>query len=147
VRDAREWQALCDVIGLPDFGKRNDLQSLDGRRKIEPQIEALIEAWTVSRDRWETAAALQARGVPAAAVEDVADLVDGDPGARDAFERVAHPAGIDILLQHEPITWDGERLPIQRAPFFGEHTTQIFNDLLNIDEDALADLVASGVVQ
>ena len=60
---------------------------------------------------------------------------------------MAHPAGVDILLQHEPITWDGARLPIQRAPFFGEHTASVFNDLLGIDEDALADLVAAGVVQ
>lgn len=147
VRDADEWRALCELIGLADLGTRHDLQTLEGRRKLEPKLEALIEAWTVSRDRWEVAAALHARGVPAAAVEDVADLVDGDPDPRDAFERVAHPAGVDILLQHEPITWDGGRLPIQRAPFFGEHTASVFNDLLGIDEDALADLVAAGVVQ
>jgi benzylsuccinate CoA-transferase BbsF subunit len=147
VRDLREWRFLCEVIGLPDLGTREDLQELAGRRAIEPQLEALIEAWTGTRDRWEVAAALQARGVPAAAVEDVGDLVGDGPEPRDAFERVAHPAGIDILLQHQPITWDDERLPIARAPLFGEHNTEVFHDLLNIDEDALADLVAAGIVQ
>lgn len=146
VRTTAEWQALCRVFGFETLAVRPDLQSLAGRRACEPQIEALIESWTMSRDRWDIAAALQAEGIPAAAVEDISDLVQGDPAPRDAFKRVSHPAGINILLQHEPITWDGERLPISRAPLFGEHTAEVYADLLNIDEDTLADLVAEGIV-
>jgi crotonobetainyl-CoA:carnitine CoA-transferase CaiB-like acyl-CoA transferase len=52
-----------------------------------------------------------------------------------------------MLVQHQPLTWDGERLPTARAPLFGEDTAEVFQSLLGIDEDALADLVAEGVVR
>lgn len=147
VRSAEEWHALCDVLGLPQLGARADLQAVEGRRAVEPELEALVEAWTSSRDRWHVAATLQARGVPAAAVADVADLVEHQSGADDAFVQIAHPAGVEMLVQHQPLTWDGERLPTARAPLFGEDTAEVFQSLLGIDEDALADLVAEGVVR
>lgn len=147
VRNAHEWRALCTLIGLPGLGVRPDLQELDGRRAIEPQIEALVEAWTSTHERYAVAEALQEAGVPAAAVEDVEDLVSRERGSIEPFQLTPLPAGVDVLVQHEPITWDGDRLPVRRAPLFGEHTAEIFESLLDIDEDALADLVAAGVVQ
>lgn len=147
VRSAEEWHNLCDTMSLSTLGARLELEALAARQAIEGEIEALIEAWTMSRDRSEVAAALQARGVPASPVEDVADLVDGPGGVREAFKQIDHPSGVTMLLQHEPITWDGDRLPLARAPLFGEHTTQVFRELLGIGEDELADLVAAGVVR
>lgn len=97
------------------------------------------------RDRWEVAAALQA-GI-AAPVEDVGDLVGSDPMADGFFEQIQHPAGVPMLLQHEPITWNGERLPIARAPFMGEHTAEIMESLLGIGIEEVAVLVAEGVLE
>jgi crotonobetainyl-CoA:carnitine CoA-transferase CaiB-like acyl-CoA transferase len=66
---------------------------------------------------------------------------------RDGFlEEIEHPAGMTMLLQHEPITWNGERLPLRRAPLLGEHTATVFEQLLGIEAEALAELVAEGVV-
>jgi len=89
---------------------------------------------------------LQAAGVPASPVEDVGDLVGRDLAPSGFFKQIAHPSGVSMLLQHEPITWDGERLPLERAPLLGEHTEAVFSELLGIDGDELAELVAEGVV-
>ena len=115
-------------------------------RLVEDEIEAAIAAHTSSRDAWELAEALQQAGVPASAVEDVGDLVGRDR-MRDGFlEETDHPAGHSMLLQHEPVTWNGERLPINRAPLLGEHTAAVCAELLGLDTAAVAELVAEGVL-
>jgi len=146
VRDAIEWRALCDVIGRLDLAARPDLEGLVGRQASEDEIEAAISRWTARLDRWQVAALLQARGVPAGAVEDVADLVEYDEGMRDHFVGFDHPEGANILVQNEPILWDGERLPLTRAPLMGEHNEQIFLDLLGWSSDELAEHVVRGVI-
>lgn len=142
-----EWLALCGVLGLTELAARADLATLAGRQAAVDAIEAAVSAATAVRDRWEVAAALQAAGVPAAPVEDVGDLVGSDPMADGFFEQIQHPAGVPMLLQHEPITWNGERLPIARAPFMGEHTAEIMESLLGIGIEEVAVLVAEGVLE
>jgi hypothetical protein len=51
-----------------------------------------------------------------------------------------------MLLQHEPITWNGERLPLERAPFMGEHTEAVLRDILGLETDELAELAVPGVL-
>jgi benzylsuccinate CoA-transferase BbsF subunit len=145
-RNEAEWRSLCQVLGLDDLAARLDLASIDGRRSAVDEIEAAIEARTATTDAWALSTALQSAGVPASPVEDVCDLGGRDP-MRDGFlEEIEHPAGMTMLLQHEPITWNGERLPLRRAPLLGEHTATVFEQLLGIEAEALAELVAEGVV-
>jgi len=51
-----------------------------------------------------------------------------------------------MLLQHEPITWNGGRFPIQPAPAMGEHTQEVFQQLLGYSPEEVAELVAEGVI-
>ena len=62
------------------------------------------------------------------------------------FKEIQHPAGVSMLLQNEPITWNGERLPTERAPFLGEHSEEVYKDLLGLNEEELAELAAEGVI-
>lgn len=146
VRDTLEWQALCGALGRDDLASRPDLQSLAGRRAAEDEIEAVLSAWTATRDAWQVAEMLQARGVPAGPVEDVGDLVERDPGMHDHFVRFDLPEGVDILVQHEPVTWDGERLPLARAPLMGEHNEDIVLDLLGRSREQLVELMVENVI-
>lgn len=146
VRDPAEWHALCEVLGLTELASRTELAHLDGRRAAEGEIERAIAEKVVPQDAWELSARLQERGVPASPVEDVGDLVGRDPMAEGFFAEIDHPAGISMLLQHEPIVWNGERLPIRRAPLMGEHTEEVFGGLLGLKSDTLAKLVEDGVL-
>ena len=145
-RDDREWQALCRVLGMEALAQQPQFASLAGRLEATDEIEAAISAATGEWDDWELAAELQQVDVSASPVEDVGDLVGRDPLGKSHLEEIEHPFGHLMLLQHEPITWDGERLPISRAPFMGEHTSELLSSLLGMDEAAIAELAAEGVL-
>jgi benzylsuccinate CoA-transferase BbsF subunit len=146
VRDTLEWHALCGVISRDDLAIRPDLQSVAGRQAAEDELEAAVAAWTRGRDRWQIAEMLQARGIPASAVEDVADLVEHDPAMADHFARMPHPEGVEMLVQHQPATWDGARLPLVRAPLMGEHNEDVFLKLLGYEQERFIELLTGNVL-
>lgn len=145
-RTTREWLSLCQMMGREDLAARHDLHTLAGRQTAASEIEAVIAGWTRDRDRWQVAAALQTAGVPAGAVEDVADLVAGDAGMHDHFAKFAHPEGVDILVQHQPITLDGAHLPLVRAPLMGEHNEPALLDLLGRSPETFTELLVNNVI-
>jgi benzylsuccinate CoA-transferase BbsF subunit len=146
VRDHSEFLALCRVLGLHNFADRPDLQSLAGRLAAEKEINAAISSHARTADDWSLAETLQSAGICASPVENVADLVHRDPMREGFFKSIQHPAGVSMLLQNQPITWNGARLPIERAPFLGEHSKSVYQELLGIDDEALAELAAEGVI-
>ncbi|MGE3074415.1 MAG: CaiB/BaiF CoA transferase family protein [Dehalococcoidia bacterium] len=146
VRDEREWNSLTTVLGLDELGRRADLMTLAGRLADVLELDSAVSAKTRDADDWLLAESLQAAGVCASPVENVEDLVKRDPMREGFFQEIQHPAGVSMLLQHEPITWNGERLPIRRAPFLGEDTETVYRELLGLSEDDLAELAAEGVI-
>jgi benzylsuccinate CoA-transferase BbsF subunit len=146
VRNDTEWLRLCDAMDRADLAARPDLRDQTGRRAAEDKIEAAIQSWTATDDAWTIAQRLQACGVSASPVEDVGDLVEHDPGMRDHFVTFAHPEGVDILVQQEPLIWNGERLPLALAPLMGEHNDDVFQNLLGHSQDQVVELMVEQVI-
>ena len=145
VRDGAEWRGLCAAMGRSDLAARPDLEDVEGRRAAEDEIEAAISAWSASQDAWELADRLHEHGVPASAAQDMDDIVKRDPGMHEFFFEYEHE-GIEFRIQHQPFTWDGQRLPTRRSPFLGEHNVQIFSDDLGLSDERVAELVDQGVI-
>ncbi len=145
-RDDEQWQTLCRVIGREDLGHRPELAHLEGRRAHEDEIEAAITEFTSSLTAPEIATELLAAGIAASPVNRIQDLVETDPGMAGFFVPLPHPEVGSILTQNEPVILDGNRLPLTRAPLFGEHTHEVLADLLGIGDNEFAELVAEGVL-
>jgi benzylsuccinate CoA-transferase BbsF subunit len=146
VRDELDWHALALSMERPDLASDPRLQSVEGRRNREAELERCISEWTAPRDAWQVADLLQSRGVPASAVEDLEDLLTRDEGMLDHYASLEHPFGIDVLAQYQPVTWNGKHLPITRAPLMGEHTAQVLHDMIGLDAARINELMASGVL-
>ena len=147
VRNTVEWLELCDVIGRDDLAARDDLRTLAGRKAAEDELEAAITAWTSGRDVWEATELLQRAGIPAGPNEDIEDLVETDPSMRGFFHEFDHPIGIKFMAQNQPFLWNGERLPIRRAPFFGEHNEEVYQHELGLEQDQVTQLILDGVIR
>jgi benzylsuccinate CoA-transferase BbsF subunit len=144
-RDTVDWLQICRVIGDTGLMQRADLRTLEGRVAAEDEIEAAIAAWTSGRDAWEVADELQRAGVSAGPVEDIADLVDRDRSMQGFFMEFAHPVGAPFLAQNQPYVWNGQRLPIRRAPFFGEHNDAVLRHELSLGDEEIVRLVTERV--
>ena len=145
-RDTVDWLELCRVIERDDLAGRDDLRTLAGRKAAEDEIEAAVTAWTSERDAWDVAKRLQQAGVPAGAVEDIEDLVETDPSMEGFFMEFDHPAGVRFMAQNQPFLWNGERLPIRRAPFFGEHNEEVYRKELSLSDEQITKLVLDEVI-
>jgi benzylsuccinate CoA-transferase BbsF subunit len=87
-----EWSALREVIGDPEWARAPELASAAGRLARVDELDARIGEWTATRDRWDIAQRLQARGVPAAPLLDTADrFADDHLQARGIYASVDHP--------------------------------------------------------
>ena len=146
-RDTVDWLEICRVIGRDDLATREELRTLEGRKAAEDEIEAAITNWTCEQDVWQATESFAAAGVPAGPNEDIEDLVETDPSMRGFFHEFDHPVGINFMAQNQPFLWNGERLPIRRAPFFGEHNEQVYRDELGLSEEEFTQLLVDEVIR
>ncbi len=147
VRNTVDWLELCRVIGRDDLAARDDLRTLEGRKTAEDELEAAISAWTCGQDVWEATDLLQQAGIPAGPNEDIEDLVETDLSIRGFFHEFDHPVGIKFMAQNQPFLWNGKRLPIRRAPFFGEHNEQVYRNELGLSEEEVTQLIINEVIR
>ena len=129
-----------DLIGDPRF------DTADARIAHEAEVNELIGTWTRQRTKHEAMAQLSGAGVPSGAVLDTQELVD-EPSF---YER-----GILQYMQHGerrmamptwPVRFDGVPSEVKSAPLLGEHTAEVLNDWLGLDEAAVASLRRDGIV-
>jgi benzylsuccinate CoA-transferase BbsF subunit len=145
-RDLLEWQRLCRLIDRPDLAARESLRTLDSRLAVRDEIDDAISAWTAARPPEEAEQLLQAAGIPSAGLRHVGDLVDGGHGLDEFFKAIDHPAGLEVLIQNQPFTWNDRHLEITRAPLLGEHNEAVLRGELGLDEEAFVQLMVREVV-
>ena len=145
-RDDADWRALCVAIGREDLAAREELATLGGRLAAIDEVEGAVADWTRGYDQWEGARRLTEAGVPASAVERLADFFGRDAAMHDAYARVESPEVETLHVQNEPILWDGERLAVRRAPLWSEDTEAVLKGLLGKSDGDLADLAAGRVL-
>jgi crotonobetainyl-CoA:carnitine CoA-transferase CaiB-like acyl-CoA transferase len=125
-RDDHERARLADVLGVA-------------------ATDEAVAAWAKTLTREAIVERLRAAAVPVSAVEDLADH-HADPMTRGVWATFDLPSGITAEVLHEPIVWDGRRLPLRRAPLWMEHTYDLVVDELGVDPDRFAELVDGKVL-
>ncbi len=145
-----QWRALASVLaeeaeGLADDGR---FATLAGRKAHEDELEALIGAWTASRDMTEATKTLQAVGVAAFGSLSAVEL-ERDPhlAARGVIERLEHP--VVGPMAHIGVPWiahDGPNGVASPAPTLGQHTDEVLRDYLGLDAAEVASLRDAGAL-
>ncbi len=143
-RDDADWQALAPLLD------RADLAGLttDERLARNDELDAVVAAWTASRDRYDVQHLLQSAAVPAHAVQSTREcLADPQLLHRGHFVELEHPNRRCIT---EASRFRLSRTPVGpevRAPMIGEHTFEVLSELLGYDVDRIADLAAAEVLE
>lgn len=147
-RDDADWEALCGVIDEP-FTAENRFVTRDGRLAHETDLDALLSAWTASRDRHDIARRLQAVGVPAAIVATPEDRVEHDRGTAEwGLWPVAHHLEMgDVRVDGIPIHLSETDWHIESgAPLLGQHNHDVFTRLLGLSAADIDALATEGII-
>jgi crotonobetainyl-CoA:carnitine CoA-transferase CaiB-like acyl-CoA transferase len=123
VESETQWRAAVDVLALP---ARWTGWSIAQRREYQDAIDGAIEESSTVRAASDLAAALAARGVPAAAVQTAGQNLR-DPAFRACgyLYEIDHPDLGAKTVHGPPWTVDGRRPHLERAPLLGEHTAEV----------------------
>ncbi|MGE0216252.1 CoA transferase [Mycolicibacterium sp.] len=136
VRDDAERRALAGVVGHP--------------AEQPAALDEAVRAWTAQRSHLDAMADLQAAGVPAGAVLHAHEIPGwGYYERRRAFREELHPYGTEpFMMENVQIHCDHvPDPPLGQAPLLGEQTAEIAAELLGLDADAIAALLARGVLE
>ncbi len=143
-----EWRALVEVMGSPEWGMEPGFATSEGRLRERERLDKNIGRWTQTRTRGEVMELLQRAGVPAAAVQDGADLfADAHLRARGFMKTVEHPSTGAIEYPDVPLRlWESPgRLDWWHE--MGQDNGYVFGEILGMGEAEIAALEEAGVLK
>ena len=142
------WARFCAAIGRDELTRAPAFATAAARRDRRDEIAAIIQRWTGERSKAGAVRALTMAGVPAAPVNNVAEMVaDPQVQAREMFVELDHPVygplkttGTPLKLSETPgrVRW--------LAPMPGQDNNEVFVDLLGHTPDDLERWRAEGVI-
>ena len=146
--DDKEWDALCKVMGNPEWSKDEEFSDSLSRWQNQEELDNHIEQWTMNYTPYEITEMLQKVGVAAFPSLSNRDLVE-DPhlNERGFFEEWDHP---EIgKRKYDGLLWKMSKTPgkiNRRAPLVGEHNDYVFGELLGMSQDEINKLIDKKVI-
>jgi len=143
-----QWRAFCEVIGVPALVNDARFATHVARKDNEDALDAIISDWARNKNKWTIADDLQARGIAAAAVEHLKDMLEDDPQLSAHYQQVQQPCApdVDIPIDKEAARWVGAEHTLTRSPMQGEHNQHVVQELLGMSDDEFVTLVINEVL-
>jgi formyl-CoA transferase len=140
------WHALLKAIGREDLIGDARYETAETRAKHVNEVNAVIEAWTSKRNKYEVTKILAAAGVPCGAVQDTGEVLN-DPHlhAREMIVEVPHPVRGSYLTAGNPVKLSASPTKIESAPLLGQHNHEVLTSLGYVKAD-IAALKAAGAI-
>lgn len=142
------WRRFCQTIGRPELCTDPQFATTAARRGQRDTIVGMIQEWTSQRSKADVVKTLTESGVPAAPVNNVAEMVaDPQVQARDMFVEREHPHYGSVKITGSPVKMSVTPGRVERlAPLPGEHNATIFGEMLGYSQRELEQLQADGVI-
>ena len=144
-----QWRRLREVLGDPGWARDPRYDTEEGRHAHQEELDRHLAEATRAWDRFELAERLQAAGVPAGPVQDLADLLE-DPSLafRGHFQVMEHVHLGPMHFEHSGFRIEGAPPRYDRpGPNLGEHTGHVLRDLLGMSEERIRQLEEAGVLR
>lgn len=149
VNNEGQFRRLCqEVLDLPELLERPEFATNDLRNQHVQELTKLIGARTSTRTTADWFAALQAKDIPCATVNTVADVFrDPQVKARNMLVEIDQPGMGRPIMPGTPIKASGFDDSITgHAPLLGEYTDQVLGELLGMTEAEIDALRVEGAL-
>ncbi len=141
------FAALLAAIGREDLKSDERFGSPQAQARNAGALTAIIESWTLSRDKRAVMEALSKRGIACGAVLDTKEVLN-DPHlrARGAVALLEHPTRGPFTTIASPLRLSRSDVQLAPAPLLGEHTIEVLREIAGYDSEEIARLSEKGVI-
>jgi crotonobetainyl-CoA:carnitine CoA-transferase CaiB-like acyl-CoA transferase len=147
-RSDDDWHRLVDVVDEP-WVRENRWATTDSRLEHQIELDRMMAAWTVTRDKFAVQNALQAVGVPSAAVQLPSERIEHDPGTQEfgLWPEVVHEEMGRVRVDGLPVHLSETDWQMSRgAPLLGQHNDFVYGKMLGLPASEIDDLRAAQVI-
>lgn len=143
-----QFRKLAELLGHPEWGSderfARNRDRVDNRQTIDQMIGDIL----VGESRAHWIQALDAVGIPAGPINDVAEaLASPQTAAREMVVDIEHPLVGLVKMLGLPIKFDGTPASIRRhPPTLGEHTAEVLEQIARLTPAEIDDLRSRRVV-
>jgi formyl-CoA transferase len=145
----RTWQRMAiRVLERPDLAEHPDFAKMRERTRNRDTLMPIVQDILVTRPRAHWLARMREAGVPAGAINSIAEAFGSEEmEARDLMHVIPHPVVGPVPNIRLPFRLHGTPLadPVA-APGLSQHATEILSDVLGYEPGRIEALVASGAV-
>jgi formyl-CoA transferase len=130
IAQAPVWKEICAAIGKVDWITDPDFATPNARLPRLNEVFAAVEAWTVTKTKFEAMELLNARDIPCGPILSMEEIA-ADPSLRatGTIVEVDHPTRGKYLSVGNPIKMSDSPTEVKRSPLLGEHTDEVLAEL------------------
>src|SRR3979490_80954 len=146
IAQAPVWKAICNVIGKEEWIPDPNYATPEARLPRLKEVFATVEAWTVTKTKFEAMALLNEHDIPCGPILSSSGLAH-DPSLRKTgtVVEIDHPKRGKYLTVGNPIKMSESATEVTRSPLLGEHTDQVLAEL-GYSSEQVAELRSSGAI-
>jgi benzylsuccinate CoA-transferase BbsF subunit len=149
VASDEQWINLCKALGRPELSRDPRFATLSQRKQHEDELNQIISQWTAGLTAEDVMQTLQAVGVPAGVVKNVADVfIDPQLRERGLYWPLQHAEmgtfthlGTSFAMSATPAR------AYRPSPRLGEHTEYVCTQILGMPDEEFAELASAGVFE
>jgi crotonobetainyl-CoA:carnitine CoA-transferase CaiB-like acyl-CoA transferase len=139
---------LCQILGRPELATDERFKDVPSRMANIDAIEAIVAEWVAGHTVEEVGQALTGAGIPWGPVATIPDVVDSPQiAAREMLVDVEHPELGTLKIPGIPIKLSATPGTIRHPPpLVGEHTDEVYREVLGLDDQELRRLREVGAI-
>jgi formyl-CoA transferase len=147
ITQAPVWEAICDIIGKPEWKTDPDYAKPPARLPRLKHIFATIEQWTMTKTKFEVMEICNKVDIPVGPILSMKEIAE-EPSLRKTgtVVEVDHPTRGKYLTVGNPVKMSDSITEVKRSPLLGEHTDEILGKVLGYSAAEMAAIKSSGAI-
>ena len=144
------YESLCsDVLKRPELITDPRFTTVALRAENHKELKSLIEKWTVLHTIDEAVELVMKAGIPSGPIYDAKRLTSDHHIAevRGMYTKLEHPIIGEMTVTGNPVKLMDDAPSYRRpAPLLGEHNSEVYRELLGIDDKELEQRRKNGII-